>query len=350
MSGAKSGKQQRTKVSRTRSARSAKGTAAAGSQVCWACLDPIAPRSSDAPDAPEAAPPRYHPACSEALFGTATPPRIDLDSVAVHGWADEHSGRLSISGFQPKAPAALSPDGGHLVLVESGSTHILKPAHAQHQHIPQNEHLTMRLARRAGIVVAEHGLIELKDGSLAYVTRRFDRQGPGGDRTHVVDFCQLADLPPEDKEAATAEQCAALARRFATPETALALFELFAFSYWVRNGDLHLKNLMLALRPDGRYALAPAYDLLCTEPYNVKGMILPVAGERINIPRHTWIELGTGAFGLDAAAAAGVLDHLVGCLPDAEATVERSLLPNREWKRLYRRLLQKRTRQLAGEV
>ena len=33
---------------------------------------------------------------------------------------------------------------------------------------------------------------------------------------------------------------------------------------------------------------------------------------------------------------------------EAEALVERSLLPNAEWKLKYRRFLQKRTRQLAG--
>jgi serine/threonine-protein kinase HipA len=297
------------------------------------------------PDAPGG---RYHAACAEALFGVPGVPRIDFDFLTVNGWAEEHSGRLSISGFQPKAPAALSEDGQSLVLVESGSTHIVKPPHVQHLHIPQNEHLTMRLARVCGLPVAEHGLIELTDGTIAYLTRRFDREGRAGKRTHVVDFCQLANLPPEDKESTTTEECARLARAYATQDTPAALFRLFVFAYWVRNGDLHLKNLMLLRRPDGTYSLAPAYDLLCTEPYKVKGMILPVAGERINIPRHTWLEAGTSSFGLDATEATAILDNLVGKLADAEALVERSLLPNVEWKLNYRRLLQKRTRQLAG--
>lgn len=306
--------------------------------VCWICLDP-------APDAPGG---KYHSTCAEALFGAPTLPRIDFDFLAVNGWAEEHSGRLSISGFQPKAPAALSEDGQSLVLVESGSTHIIKPPHVQFLHIPQNEHLTMRLARLVGLDVAEHGLVELSDGTVAYLTRRFDRQARGTSRTHVVDFCQLADLPPEDKESATTEQCAALARQHGAPGTTAALFRLFVFAYWVRNGDLHLKNLMLIRRPDGSYGLAPAYDLLCTEPYNAKGMMLPVAGERVNIPRRTWLDVGTSSFGLATPEAEDALDRLVGHLADAEALVERSFLPNAEWKLKYRRFLQKRTRQLAG--
>lgn len=308
--------------------------------VCWICLAP-------APDAPGG---RYHAACAEALFGALQVPRIAFDVLAVNGWADDHAGRLSISGFQPKAPAALSADSRSLELVESGSTHIVKPPHVHLHHLPQNEHLTMRLARTVGLDVAEHGLIELSDGAVAYVTRRFDRSLRAGERVHVVDFCQLAGLPPEDKESATTEQCAALARRYGAPGTALALFRLFVFAYWVRNGDLHLKNLMLARLPGGAYGLAPAYDLLCTEPYQVKGMMLPVAGERMNIPRHTWIEVGTGSFDLDTSAAEAAIDGIIGHLTGAEALVERSLLPNAEWKRKYRRNLQKRTRQLAGEV
>jgi serine/threonine-protein kinase HipA len=308
--------------------------------VCWICLEP-------APDAPGG---RYHTACAEALFGTPTVPRIGFDGLAVNGWADEHSGRLSISGYQPKAPGALSEDAQPLVLVETGSTHIVKPQHIQFHHIPQNEHLTMRLARMVGLDVAEHGLIELSDGQVAYLTRRFDRTTRSGARTHVVDFCQLAGLAPEDKESASTEECAALARQYGVPGTALALFRLFVFAYWVRNGDLHLKNLMLARRPDDTYALAPAYDLLCTEPYNVKGMILPVAGERMNIPRRTWIDVGTSSFGIDTAEAQGVIDGIIDRLPDAEALVERSFLPTAEWKLNYRRFLQKRTRQLAGDV
>jgi serine/threonine-protein kinase HipA len=307
-------------------------------EVCWICLDPMSGEPGG----------RYHGACAEALFGVAAPPRIDFDSLSVNGWAEEHSGRLSISGFQPKAPAALSENGESLVLVESGSTHIVKPAHVQHHHICQNEHLTMRLARRVGLEVAEHGLIELSDGSVAYLTRRFDRVGGDAARLHVVDFCQLAGLPPEDKDASTTEECGALARQYGAPGTAAPLFRLFVFAYWVRNGDLHLKNLMLARRSDGTYGLAPAYDLLCTELYNVKGMLLPVAGERMNIPRHTWIEVGASSFGLDAGEAARTLDHLVGQLAEAEALVDRSLLPNPEWKLRYKRLLRKRTRQLAG--
>jgi len=311
-----------------------------GTAACWVCLGEAPPDAG-----------RYHRACAEGLFGVADAPQIAFDQLAIASWADEHAGRLSVSGFQPKAPAALAEDGRTLVLVERDSTHIVKPPHASYADIPQNEHLTMRLGRLVGLDVAEHGLIELRDGAVAYLTRRFDRPaGATGPRLHVVDFCQLAGKDPADKEVSTAEECAALARQYAAPETPLWLFQLLVFAYWVRNGDLHLKNLMLRERADGSYGLAPAYDLLCTEPYGTKGMVLPVAGERVNLPRRLWLDFAEAACGLDRARAAEVIDGMIAHQPAAEALIERSALPNQEWKLRYRRMLAKRSRQLSGRV
>ncbi len=46
--------------------------------------------------------------------------------------------------------------------------------------------------RFVGIKVAEHELVEMKDGEKAYFTRRFDRRG--GEPIQQVDFCKLAEL------------------------------------------------------------------------------------------------------------------------------------------------------------
>lgn len=309
--------------------------------TCWICLG----------EEPTEAGGRYHRACLEALFGVPEAPRVAFDRLAIANWAEEHAGRLSISGFQPKGPAVLTDEGRTLALSERNSTYIVKPPHASYRHMPQNEHLTMCLGRLVGLEVAEHGLIELADGAIAYVTRRFDRpEGPTGPRLHVVDFCQLAGRDPADKEASSAEECALLVRQYAKPEAAAVLFRLFVFAYWVRNGDLHLKNLMLREMPDGGYMLAPAYDLLCTEPYHAKGMVLPMGGERVNLPRKLWLDFAEHACGLERTRAADMIDAMLGKQRAAQALIERSALPNREGKRRYFRLLAKRSRQLSGRV
>jgi serine/threonine-protein kinase HipA len=58
--------------------------------------------------------------------------------------------------------------------------------------VPANEHLTMQLARQVyKINTAENGLIFFKDGSPAYITRRFDIK-PGGGKFCKEDFATFA--------------------------------------------------------------------------------------------------------------------------------------------------------------
>lgn len=310
--------------------------------ACWICLGETLPNTPDG---------RYHHACLEALFGVSNTPAIPFDQLTVTTWAEEHDGRMSISGYQPKGPAALDETGTQFLLVEKNSTHIVKPPHPQYHHIIENEHLTMRLARLVGLDVAEHGLIELSDGAIAYVTKRFDRpNGARGAKRHAIDFCQLTDRDPDDKYSGSIAECAAAALKYGGVATACALFRQFIFSDWVRNGDLHLKNLMLLETDDGGWALSPAYDLVCTAMYNVEGFKLFVDGEPKNLSRKFWLLFAETHCGLSANDAERLLDAMLGRLDDAKALVDRSAFPKVEWKHKYKHLLEKKTRHLAGIV
>ena len=89
--------------------------------------------------------------------------------------------RASISGVQDKVQ--LKRIRGKFVVVDSGGDYILKPVPRNTSaelaaDIPANEAVTMDIAGRLfGIKVAEHELVEMKDGEKAYLTRRFDRRG-----------------------------------------------------------------------------------------------------------------------------------------------------------------------------
>jgi serine/threonine-protein kinase HipA len=310
----------------------------ARASACLICL------RAEPPDCPRGL---YHPACLERLFGVPALPRIDFDRAAVIAWSGEHAGKMSISGYQPKAPLSLTADRSALILVERGGGYILKPQHGTYASTPENEHLTMCLGRLFGLHVAEAGLLRLADASYAYVTRRFDRlDDSSAGRRHMLDFCQLTDRDPEDKDFSSAEECAAVARQYAGERGARELFELFLFSYWVRNGDLHLKNIALIEGPEGGYELAPAYDLLCTWLYGNTGMMLGVRGERKNIPRKTWLDFATRDCGVPRGDAEAIVERTRDRLPAALAMIERSPLPNPQTKQKYARLLEKRSRSL----
>ena len=181
--------------------------------------------------------------------------------------------RVSISGVQDKVQ--LKRMRGKYVVVESGGDYILKPVPRNTSaelaaDIPVNEAVTMDIAGRIfGINVAEHELVEMKDGEKAYLTRRFDRRN--GEPIQQEDFCQLAGRSPEThgenyKYDASYEELAGLMRRFC-PAAAVEnpkVFFIILFNYVFANGDAHLKNFSLYRSVQGDYVLTPAYDLLNT--------------------------------------------------------------------------------------
>ena len=181
--------------------------------------------------------------------------------------------RASISGVQDKVQ--LKRMRGKYVVVESGGDYILKPVPRNTfaelaTDIPVNEAITMDIAGRIfGINVAEHELVEMKDGEKAYLTRRFDRRN--GEPIQQEDFCQLAGRSPEThgenyKYDASYEELAGLMRRFC-PAAAVEnpkVFFIILFNYVFANGDAHLKNFSLYRSVQGDYVLTPAYDLLNT--------------------------------------------------------------------------------------
>lgn len=193
----------------------------------------------------------------------------DLDIPAVR----VRTARASISGVQDKVQ--LKKVRGGFEIVESGGDYILKPVPrgtpaGLPQDIPVNEALTMDIAgREFGIKVAEHCLVELKDGEPAYLTKRFDREN--GIAVRQEDFCQLSNRSGEThgdnyKYDASYEEVASLIEKFC-PASAIEkpkVFFVILFNYIFANGDAHLKNFSLLEGPQGDYILAPAYDLLNT--------------------------------------------------------------------------------------
>jgi len=234
-----------------------------------------------------------------------------------------------------------------LQLAVEGGRYILKPQANTFPALPENEHATMQLARAVGIDTPPNASIRLTDGSLAYIVRRFDRTAEGR-KIRQEDFCQLAEKSPKEKYDGSAELCVRLVRQFATEpgiET-LKLYRLLVFSWWVGNGDMHLKNFSMIATPENRQAISPAYDQTCTRlviPHDP--LALTVCGRKDKLNRAKWSELAHYA-GIPTRAAAHVLDDVRGTLDEATALIDRSLLLP-DMKREYEALLRERSAALA---
>jgi serine/threonine-protein kinase HipA len=297
---------------------------------CWSCGEVV-----DDAD-------RYHPACLVQLFGLRALPELDVDTAQLQTLALAMVGRTSISGVQKKLSVRLDHRRRTLQIAVDGDRYILKPQAGTFAHLPENEWLTQRIAAMAGVKVPPCALISLRDGTLAYIVRRFDRTDDGG-KLAMEDFCQLAELAPADKYEASAEQCGKLVRRHANEPLIelLRLYRQFVFAWWVGNGDMHLKNLALLRHEDGRYRLSPAYDQLNTHLALPKDrMALSLCGKRDNVKPETLRELAQ-RFAIGQRAAERVLREIHAALPRALALVAEAPLPE-AMRETYAAMLQSR--------
>lgn len=190
---------------------------------------------------------------------------------------DQNRTRISVSGVQEKYSVLLEKNKLRLAGEGERGSYILKPPPAtgkKADQMPANEHLTMQIARQVyGIETAENALIFFRDGTPAYITKRFDvNEDPTGGRTgnrKQEDFASLSDRTPQThgthyKYAGNySELFRAMKTHLPAYKTeAPKLLKLIVFNYLFSNGDAHIKNFSLLETPLGDYRLSPAYDLL----------------------------------------------------------------------------------------
>jgi serine/threonine-protein kinase HipA len=124
------------------------------------------------------------------------------------------------------------------------------------------------MAKAAGITMSESRLLE-ENGRRHFMTRRFDRTG-GGEKLHMQSLCALAHFDFNQAGAYAYEQAMLTIRQFQLPMTATEeQFRRMVFNIVARNQDDHVKNIAFLMDKQGRWALAPAFDV--TYSYNPAG-------------------------------------------------------------------------------
>lgn len=129
----------------------------------------------------------------------------------------------------------------------------------------------MQIAKRVfDIVTAENVLTFFKDGTPAYITKRFDVK-PDGSKYQQEDMAQLSQRTKQThginfKYDGTYEEIGLLIKQYvaAAMPSLEQFFRVVLFNYLFSNGDAHLKNFSLLQIDMGDYMLAPAYDLMST--------------------------------------------------------------------------------------
>lgn len=179
----------------------------------------------------------------------------------------------SLAGLVPKIALDRTPEG-HWLRPAYGapSTWIVKiahPADSEAADVVDTETACLDLGRRIGVTTIAAEILHL-DGLRAIAVSRYDRPVSAGgqvQRTHQEDLAQALGI-------ATADPTRKFQRGRRIPSWSAAadvlragggalspLARLVCFSYLVGNTDHHAKNTSFLRFPDGRVALAPAYDI-----------------------------------------------------------------------------------------
>ncbi len=217
----------------------------------------------------------YSPECIARVFdGHQVSHILPFDSPSAPQYIELSRKHISLSGIQEKFSLKLSQN--QLKIPEKGEqgTHILKiiPSNGKRAaQMPANEHLTMQIARQVfEIETAENAIIFFKNGSCAYLNKRFDLKADGS-KWAQEDFASIAGKTPQTHgehykySGNYLELFLMLQSQVKNYETeALKLFKLLIFNFLFSNGDAHLKNFSIIESPDGAFRLSPAYDLLNT--------------------------------------------------------------------------------------
>ena len=297
----------------------------------------------------------FHPNCSQAFFGTGEPPELgySLEQMAEVAAASVQRS-VTVPGVQPKLSLTLVKDtlaNGNkkrlTIMGTLGGNYILKPPHADYPEMPQNEHLTMRMAESFGLSVVQSSMIRLSSGELAYITKRIDRTAEG-EKIHMLDMFQI--LEAFDKYKSSMEKVGKAISTYAanTMLDLLNFYELTIFCFLTGNNDMHLKNFSMITR-NGSWDLAPAYDLLNVTIVNLgdkEELALTLTARKSKLNRDRFIEFGQN-LGLTARQMDGVFKRLERNKEKAIDLIGTSFLSDK-YKKKYLAVLNERYDRIKG--
>lgn len=257
--------------------------------------------------------------------------------------------KLSIQGVQPKLSVILNTSKESFEIVDSKGKFIIKPQNDLFNELPENEDLTMRMAKSVGLEIPLHGLVYCNDGSVSYFIKRFDRIKKNK-KLSLEDFAQLSGASRETKYKSSMERVAKIILDFCTfpAVESVKLFRLVLFNFLTGNEDAHLKNFSLITR-NNIISLSPFYDLVNSTialKQATEELALPLNGRKNKLRKKDLIDyFGKDVLGLNTKVINQNLEILKTAVPEWENLISISFLSN-IMKEKYHELLKSRLTRL----
>lgn len=248
----------------------------------------------------------YHEQCMINVFGKKIDPIIDVNQEVLESLAkNQLNQKLALAGVQKKLSLEIKETGkqSRMTVTNLWGKFIFKPIGAA-PHLPENEHLCLKMAESFDIQVEKAALIQTLDGELGFVARRFDR-GDLNQEFHQEDFCQILEKAAYKKYNGSLEQVGKILKRQSDypGDNLYRLYELTLFNFIIGNVDAHLKNISLIYENEGgaKKLLAPAYDLISTDLYikdDNEETALAINGKKNKLTEGDFLALAT-SFGIN---------------------------------------------------
>ncbi len=294
----------------------------------------------------------FHSQCSKSFFGSRIPPGIpySIDQMAELAQKVVEQ-RISVPGVQVKLSMTLikktrGTANTRLTVVGAlGGNFIFKPPSSEYPEMPQNEHVTMRIAESFNIPVVPSSLIRLESGELSYITRRVDRTEKGR-KIHMLDMFQITEA--FEKYKSSMEKVGKALHTYSenTLLDKIIYYELSLFSFLTGNNDMHLKNFSMIEGSSG-WILAPAYDLLNVSillPQDNEELALTMEGKKRKLSRQDFVNFGKG-MDLTDKQIASVFNRALKNKVRAIKWIDNSFLSG-EMKTAYKDTLESKYKQL----
>ena len=222
-------------------------------------------------------------AANQIITGTATE---ILDELYILGG--------SSGGARPKILVGYNAQTEHIIRPEknlpSGYEHwlIKFPSSADRPDIANIEYAYYKMALDAGIEMSESKLFKGKSGQVYFGTKRFDRIGNNRLHMHSAAGMMHDNFRLSNLDYGNIMDCAfRLERDVRAYEKIL---RLAAFNIFAHNRDDHSKNISFLMDENGKWKIAPAYDLTFSSSSHGMHSTM-VSGESANPTKQHLLEL-----------------------------------------------------------
>jgi len=295
----------------------------------------------------------YHDACLKEFWQDNEPVlQLEYGMSEIDKLAKENvAQRLIVTGVQPKLSLGYNNEAindKRLTIVGAlNGRFILKPPFALHPEMPQIEALSMHLAKACGVDTVPFLLIPLKDGELAYLTRRIDRKADGS-KLAMEDACQFTERLTEHKYRGSYEQIAKGIKTYGYNPLIdiIRFYEQVIVSFLIGNNDMHLKNFSLIAEAPGNYSLTPVYDMIAAQLLvdDPEELALNINGKKNRISRSDFDGAIEGS-GIPKKAIQNIWKRIETGMTEWEQLINNSFLSN-DKKEEFKELIAKKAKQI----